>query len=142
MYFYFFIDLFYDKKMVKKPLHIYEFIFLYEYKILTYQNSKIYKIRCNTTGLVYIGSTTQSLKQRLDHNVINERHISLLYLRKLCQKKKNQTSMENPFFFCSPTPGLEPGTNLLTAGCSIHVMSEVSYYSFFHPTTCIVFRVT
>ena len=30
-----------------------------------YKNSKIYKIICNTTGLVYIGSTTQSLKARL-----------------------------------------------------------------------------
>jgi predicted GIY-YIG superfamily endonuclease len=39
------------------------------FKMPNYQNSKIYKIRCNTTGLVYIGSTTQSLKQRLDQHI-------------------------------------------------------------------------
>jgi hypothetical protein len=33
-----------------------------------YSKSKIYKIVCNITGLVYIGSTTQTLSQRLqDH---------------------------------------------------------------------------
>ena len=30
-----------------------------------YQKGKIYKIVCNETGLVYIGSTTQALSQRL-----------------------------------------------------------------------------
>ena len=30
-----------------------------------YKNAKIYKIVCNTTGMVYVGSTTQSLSMRL-----------------------------------------------------------------------------
>lgn len=30
-----------------------------------YQNGKIYKITCNKTGMVYIGSTIQTLKTRL-----------------------------------------------------------------------------
>lgn len=34
-----------------------------------YRNSKIYKIICNTTGLVYIGSTTRSLKDRLNEHI-------------------------------------------------------------------------
>ena len=30
-----------------------------------YQNGKIYKIVCNITGLVYIGSTIENLTERL-----------------------------------------------------------------------------
>jgi hypothetical protein len=34
-----------------------------------YSKGKIYKIKCDTTGLVYIGSTTQKLSQRIAHHV-------------------------------------------------------------------------
>jgi Uri superfamily endonuclease len=37
--------------------------------MLDYQNSKIYKIECSTTGKTYIGSTTKSLNQRLQSHV-------------------------------------------------------------------------
>ena len=33
-----------------------------------YENGKIYKIVCNTTGLIYIGSTIQTLKERLSQH--------------------------------------------------------------------------
>jgi GIY-YIG catalytic domain len=36
--------------------------------MVNYDNSKIYKIVCNKTGLCYIGSTTQSLSSRLSHH--------------------------------------------------------------------------
>jgi len=45
-----------------------------------YSNSKIYKIICNITGFVYIGSTLQTLIQRLqDHkrdynSYLNKKH--------------------------------------------------------------------
>jgi hypothetical protein len=42
-----------------------------------YSKSKIYKIVCNITGLVYIGSTTQTLSQRLqDHKVDYKRYLN------------------------------------------------------------------
>jgi len=35
---------------------------------MNYANGKIYKIVCNITGLVYVGSTTQALSKRLYHH--------------------------------------------------------------------------
>ena len=37
--------------------------------MVDYQNSKIYKIECTTTGDTYIGSTTKPLDQRLQSHV-------------------------------------------------------------------------
>ena len=33
-----------------------------------FKNSKVYKITCNVTGLIYVGSTTQELHKRLQHH--------------------------------------------------------------------------
>jgi len=41
-----------------------------------YQNSKIYKIVCNITGEIYIGSTIRTLNQRLLHHKILKNCIS------------------------------------------------------------------
>jgi len=38
-----------------------------------FSKSKVYKIVCNVTGLVYIGSTTQTLSQRLQDHIRNYR---------------------------------------------------------------------
>ena len=34
-----------------------------------YSKGKIYKIQCDTTGLVYIGSTTQAISQRMSNHI-------------------------------------------------------------------------
>ena len=39
-----------------------------------YSKGKIYKIVCNTTGLVYYGSTVASLKHRLNQHITNHKH--------------------------------------------------------------------
>jgi len=43
-----------------------------------YQKGKIYKIVCNETGLVYIGSTTQALSQRLQGHKKNYKTFKVL----------------------------------------------------------------
>ena len=56
--------------------------------MVNYQQGKIYKIVCNTSGLVYIGSTCQkSLSQRLSEHVSN-------YKQYLIQKKNYISSFE------------------------------------------------
>jgi len=47
-----------------------------------YSQGKIYKIVCNKTGLVYIGSTYRSLEQRLKEHVYDSKR----YLDKKCNK--------------------------------------------------------
>jgi predicted GIY-YIG superfamily endonuclease len=47
-----------------------------------YSKGKIYKIVCNKTGLVYIGSTCRSLEQRLKEHVYDSKR----YLDKKCNK--------------------------------------------------------
>ena len=52
-----------------------------------YQNGKIYKIVCNESGKIYIGSTTKSLKKRLIHHKCE-------YKRYLQGKETYTTSFE------------------------------------------------
>ena len=40
-----------------------------------YSQGKIYKIVCNKTGLVYIGSTYRSLEQRLKEYIVHHNSI-------------------------------------------------------------------
>ena len=49
-----------------------------------YNNSKIYKIVCNNTGLIYYGSTVQKLQQRLNEH-------------KRCYKLRNENSNQTSF---------------------------------------------
>ena len=37
-------------------------------RMIDYSNSRIYKLTCNVTGLVYVGSTTQPLYKRKNHH--------------------------------------------------------------------------
>jgi hypothetical protein len=37
--------------------------------MVNYQDGKIYKLVCNTTGLIYIGSTCENLSKRLAHHI-------------------------------------------------------------------------
>ena len=43
---------------------------------IDYQKGKIYKIECHTTGLIYIGSTTATLKRRLSNHKCSRTPIS------------------------------------------------------------------
>jgi len=43
------------------------------YYKLNYSNGKIYKIICNKTGLVYIGSTCRTLEERLKEHASNSK---------------------------------------------------------------------
>ena len=56
-----------------------------------YSKSKIYKIICNITGLVYIGSTCQTLTQRLQDHLRCYRRV----LNKKCHYVSSFKIIEN-----------------------------------------------
>ena len=64
------------KKILKQ-----KFIYIYyKMEFNKYNNGKIYKIVCNTTGLIYIGSTTKKLEIRLSqHKSDYKRHLDGKY---------------------------------------------------------------
>lgn len=55
--------------------------------MLDYQNAKIYKIVCNVTGLVYIGSTCRTLEQRLNNHT-NSYNCYEVGIKKYCSSYK------------------------------------------------------
>ena len=63
--------------------------------MVNYANGKIYKIVCNVTGLVYIGSTCQRLCERLRGHVSNYKR----YLAKKYQKVTSFDVLQNKDFY-------------------------------------------
>jgi hypothetical protein len=56
-----------------------------------YSKGKIYKLECYTTGLIYIGSTTQSLIQRLQGHKKDYKY----YLNEKCNYTTSFKILEN-----------------------------------------------
>jgi len=61
-----------------------------------YSQGKIYKIVCNKTGLVYIGSTCRSLEQRLKGHEYDMEHF--IYTKKNNPDKLKKTKFCTSFF--------------------------------------------
>jgi hypothetical protein len=57
-------------------------------KGIDYSKGRIYKIVCDTTGLVYIGSTVEALSRRLTKHKANYKY----YLKNNCNSKSKNTS--------------------------------------------------
>ncbi len=67
-----------------------------KYQKIDYSQGKIYKIVCNKTGLVYIGSTCKTLEERLKEHEYDMKHF--IHIRNNLPDKLKKTHFCTSFF--------------------------------------------